>query len=111
MAKVDSKKLDLLISGCKFSTDIFKQAFWYDGEIFEFGTPRNDILFRNDMDLRNKIKEKLKIDKRKRIILYAPTFRKNNNLDVYNIDYSKIINKLKEKFEETGYFWLSYIHT
>lgn len=99
MAKVDSKKLDLLMSGCKFSTDIFKQAFWYDGEIFEFGTPRNDILFRNDMDLRNKIKEKLKIDKRKRIILYAPTFRKNNNLDVYNIDYSKIINKLKEKFE------------
>ena len=66
MAKVDSKKLDLLMSGCKFSTDIFKRAFWYDGEIFECGTPRNDILFKNDMSLNNKIKEKLKIDKKKK---------------------------------------------
>lgn len=98
MAKVDSKKLDLLMSGCKFSTDIFKRAFWYDGEIFEYGTPRNDILFENNVKFNNRIKEKLKINKRKKIILYAPTFRKNNDLNVYNIDYSKIINKLNGKF-------------
>lgn len=98
MAKEDSKKLDLLISGCRFSTDIFKRAFWYDGEIFEHGTPRNDILVKSDSNLNYMIKEKLKIDKDKKIILYAPTFRKNNNLEIYNIDYSKIINKLKDKF-------------
>lgn len=98
MAKEDSKKLDLLISGCKFSTDIFKRAFWYDGEIFEHGTPRNDILVKSDSNLNGMVKEKLKIDKDKKIILYAPTFRKNNNLEIYNIDYSKIINKLKDKF-------------
>ena len=99
MAKEDSKKLDLLLSGCKFSTDIFKRAFWYDGEIFEYGTPRNDILFKNQSDLKNRIKDKLNVNRDKKIILYAPTFRKNNDLEIYNIDYSNIINKLKEKFD------------
>ena len=63
MAKEDSKKLDLLLSGCKFSTDIFKRAFWYDGEIFEYGTPRNDILFKNQSDLKNRIKDKLNVNR------------------------------------------------
>lgn len=98
MAKRDSEKLDLLISGCKFSTDIFKRAFWYDGEIFEYGTPRNDILFEKTDDLRNKVKDKLKIDSNKKVVLYAPTFRKDNDLSVYDIDYSRVIKKLSEKF-------------
>ena len=103
MAKVDSKKLDLLMSGCKFSTDIFKRAFWYDGEIFECGTPRNDILFKNDMSLNNKIKEKLKIDKRKKVILYAPTFRKNNDLNAYITGYSDSIIKNDIKISKGVY--------
>lgn len=99
MAKRDSEKLDLLMSGCKFSTDIFKRAFWYEGEIFEHGTPRNDLLFEKTDRINNKIKDKLKIDRNKKIVLYAPTFRKDNDLTVYNLDYSRIISKLSEKFE------------
>ena len=49
-----------LLSGCKYSTEIFKRAFWYDGEILECGTPRND-LFLNDMQrLRKKYYDKVK---------------------------------------------------
>ena len=98
MAKRDSEKLDLLMSGCKFSTDIFKRAFWYEGEIFEHGTPRNDLLFEKTDKINNKIKDKLKIDRNKKIVLYAPTFRKDNDLTVYNLDYSQIMSKLSEKF-------------
>ena len=98
MAKRDSEKLDLLMSGCKFSTDIFKRAFWYEGEIFEHGTPRNDLLFEKTDKINNKIKDKLKIDRNKKIVLYAPTFRKDNDLTVYNLDYSRLISKLSEKF-------------
>lgn len=94
----DSKKLDLLLSGCKYSTDIFKRAFWYDGEIFEHGTPRNDIFFQKNNKLNQDIKEKLNIDKYKKIILYAPTFRKNKGLEVYDIDYSLIIKSLRKRF-------------
>src|SRR5690625_1884054 len=30
LAKKDSEKCDLLLSGCQFSTNIFKNSFWYD---------------------------------------------------------------------------------
>lgn len=98
MAKKDSPKCDLLLSGCEFSTEIFKRAFWYNGKIFEHGTPRNDMFFLKDSLRVKKIKSKLNISENKKIILYAPTFRKGNSLEVYNIDYDKVINELKSKF-------------
>ncbi|NGT72986.1 glycerophosphotransferase [Clostridium perfringens] len=104
MAKEDSKKIDLLLSGCKYSSDIFKRAFWYQGEIFEHGTPRNDIFLKNNIVENKKIRCKLNINEDKKIILYAPTFRKNNKLDVYNIDYSLILNTLRNKFDNEWIF-------
>lgn len=98
MAKKDSTKCDLLISGCKYSTDIFKRSFWYDGEIFEHGTPRNDVLFQNSTNRKNKVLRKLNIARGSKILLYAPTFRKNNNLDVYDLDWEQLAEKLKSKF-------------
>lgn len=98
MAKEDSKKCDLLLSGCKYSTDIFKRAFWYDGEIFEYGTPRNDLLINNDKEYIRNIKRKLNILYDTKLVLYAPTFRKNDDLEVYNLDYESILKSLKEKF-------------
>ncbi len=97
MAKKDSKKCDLLLSGCKFSTLIFNRAFWYDGDIFEHGTPRNDILIKNNKeDFKSRILEDINIPPTNKVILYAPTFRKSDSLEVYQLEYSKIINKLKE---------------
>lgn len=98
MAKKDSTKCDLLLSGCKFSTDIFKRAFWYDGEIFEHGTPRSDMLFKKNEELNVKIKESLGISSDKKVILYAPTFRKGDSLDVYNVNYERVSSALKNKF-------------
>lgn len=98
MAKCDSKKCDLLLSGCKYSTDIFKRSFWYKGEIFECGTPRSDILFKDNSSLTYKVKNNLNIDEYKKIVLYAPTFRKGDNLEAYNVDYKKIQDILKSKF-------------
>lgn len=98
MAKRDSKKLDLLLSGCRYSTKIFRDAFWYDGKILECGTPRNDLFFMEGEENKKYIKEKLGIAPDKKVILYAPTFRKDNKLDVYNIDYDKVTMALKNKF-------------
>lgn len=98
MAKKDSKKCDLLLSGCRYSTDIFKRAFWYDGEIFEHGTPRSDMLFEKNIELNNKVKKELNIEKNKKVVLYAPTFRKGDSLEFYNVHYQKVLKKLAEKF-------------
>ncbi len=98
MAKKDSLKCDLLLAGCKYSTEIFNRAFWYNGEIFEHGTPRNDLLFENGEDKKREIYGKLKIPDHKKVLLYAPTFRKGNNLDVYDVNFERLAHTLVSKF-------------
>ena len=98
MAKKDSLKCDLLLAGCKYSTEIFNRAFWYNGEIFEHGTPRNDLLFENGEDKKREIYEKLNIPDHKKVLLYAPTFRKGNNLDVYDVNFERLAHTLASKF-------------
>jgi CDP-glycerol glycerophosphotransferase len=97
MAKRDSQKCDLLLSSSKFSTKMFRNCFWYSGEIFEFGSPRNDILFQNNEIDKKNIFSKLGISSNFKIALFAPTFRKNHNLEVYDLDYSNILLTLKRK--------------
>ena len=98
MAKMDSKKCDLLLSGCEYSTKIFKRAFWYDGKIFECGTPANDILFSRNNLIKEKILKKLKIDSSYKFILYAPTFRENKSLEIYTMNYEEVINTVSKRF-------------
>jgi CDP-glycerol glycerophosphotransferase len=98
MAKKDSLKCNLLLSGCKYSTEIFKRSFWFDGEIFQHGTPRNDVLFQSDAQMRAKICGILNLPKDSKVILYAPTFRKDSGLDVYDLQYTQILRKLQTKF-------------
>jgi CDP-glycerol glycerophosphotransferase len=98
MAQEDSQKINLLLSGCKFSTDIFKRAFWYNGEILECGTPRNDLFFQNNSQLRKNILKKLNIPEDKKVVLYAPTFRNNNDIEVYNLDFINILEVLTKRF-------------
>lgn len=105
MAKEDSKYCDLIFSGCKFRSEIIKRAFWYNGEILEKGTPRNDMLFDKSRfdELKNKIFKRYSIPSNAKILLYAPTFRKDHKLHYYKLDWNKIIKVLNSKFNEEFY--------
>ena len=95
MAKADSKKIDTLLSGCRYSDEIFRRAFWYDGEILSSGTPRIDVLLsESGKCLIQPLKKSLGVDGYN-ILLYAPTFRKNNSCQCYNLDFDKIVNLLQ----------------
>lgn len=98
MAKRDSCQTDVLLSGCQFSTDIFKRAFWYSGTIAPTGTPREDMMFSSNQELGNEIKARLGVPREQKILLYAPTFRKDNSLNSYNIDYNRLLSSLVTKF-------------
>lgn len=95
-AKADSEKIDILISGCAFSTDIFRRAFWYDGEILECGTPRCDSFFADASAVREKVYRFYNIPEGKKLALYAPTFRKDNNADLYGMDVKALKAALGE---------------
>ncbi len=88
--KADSKKIDVLLSGCKFSTKIFRKAFWYDGEILECGTPRCDVFFNNTGDTKKKVYKYYDIPEDRKLILYAPTFRSNKPSDFLGMDFNSL---------------------
>lgn len=99
-AKRDSEVCDLMISGCKANTDLIKRSFWYSGEILENGIPRNDIFFNTELHkkIRARINKEYNISPNSRIVMYAPTFRRNRSIDAYRIDWNKVIPYLKDKF-------------
>lgn len=99
IAKSDSKMCDLILSGCKFRTNIIKNSFWYNGEILEKGTPRNDVLFYEYNDLKEKIYTRYSIPKSNKILLYAPTFRDNYQLEYYKLNWTDVIRILKLKYD------------
>ena len=98
-AKNDSKIADLFVSNSTFCTNFYKNYFWYNGDILEYGCPRNDIIINNNKDIIKKVREYFWFSNSEKICLYAPTFRVNSSLDVYNIDYKELIKELVKKFK------------
>ncbi|HEC2195460.1 TPA: CDP-glycerol glycerophosphotransferase family protein [Staphylococcus delphini] len=74
----EASRWDHLVSPNRYSTEIFRTAFWMPPEkVLEIGYPRNDILVNraDDTALQQSIKEELNIPEGKKIIMYAPTWR------------------------------------
>jgi CDP-glycerol glycerophosphotransferase len=102
-AKRDSLMIDYCISNSKQLTELYTESFWYKGEILEYGSPRNDLLVnRNNND--DIVKQNLSLSSDCKIVLYVPTFRKNQSFDAYRINYAEIINTLQYKFGNKWYF-------
>jgi CDP-glycerol glycerophosphotransferase len=97
-----SRRWDYLVSANKYSSEIFRRAFKYDGEILEFGYPRNDILYSsNKENLSIQLKKKLNIPLDKKVILYAPTWRDDDYYGPgkYKFELKLDLNRL---YEEIG---------
>lgn len=76
--KKNTSEWQYLISQNSYSSEIFKRAFDFKGEMLEIGYPRNDNLVnKNNAEYIDIIKTKFNIPKDKKIILYAPTWRDN----------------------------------
>lgn len=97
-----NRDTDYCISDSDFETSVYRETYWKDTPILEYGHPRNDILIKVTSQKYNKIKNKvctkLKINKEKKIALYAPTFRDNKNIECYSIDYQNLIKALNFRF-------------
>ena len=92
---------DYSIAGCDYTYDIMKSSFRNSFKVYKTGTPRNDILCGDKID-KLEMKEKLGLPIEKKIILFAPTFRKNPDLSGFQqlngFDYKKLLAVLSNKF-------------
>ena len=97
-AKNDGQITDLMISDSNFVRNVFNSAFWYNGKIEQIGLPRNDILNELPEKIKKKVYDYFKIEYSKKIVIYAPTFRKEEKEDYIKFDYHKCCKILSEKF-------------
>lgn len=102
-AKKDSGMCDLFLSNSRFLTEIYRKGFWYGGEVLECGFPRNDILRGKHPELVEKVRGTLGLPPEKRLLLYAPTFRKDKGVAAYDIDYARCVRAMEQRF---GGEWL-----
>ena len=98
MAKKDSRQLDILLAGSQKSKEIFERAFWYNGKIVETGTPQCDILFKENNVIIERVKKYYSLPEKSHIVIYAPTFRKNHDVSVYDLDTRKLLKALTMRF-------------
>lgn len=106
--RIDTKRFDYLLSPCSFVTEKFTSAwnlknFGKENVIIETGYPRNDFLNTfTDKDVM-RAKEKLGLqDCKKKIILYAPTWRDNQHDSSLGYTYDNPVDfhLLKEKLQD-----------
>ena len=85
----DSKLINLFLSCNSIQTQEIKSCFWYDGEVFESGSPRNDMLYK-PKEYQQAVRKKIGLAEGKRLVLYAPTFRDSHRTDVYDLDLIRL---------------------
>lgn len=97
------KDWDFLVSANPFSTKTFRSCFLYEGEMLEYGYPRNDILYwPNKDEIAQQLKEKLGIPKDKKTILYAPTWRDDQHYGSgqYKFELALDFKLMKERLQD-----------
>lgn len=97
------KDWDFLVSANPFSTKTFRSCFLYEGEMLEYGYPRNDILYwPNKDEIAQQLKEKLGIPKDKKTILYAPTWRDDQHYGSgqYKFELALDLKLMKERLQD-----------
>lgn len=97
-AKEDSLHTDLLLACCRWESESYREAFWYDGPILEKGIPKNDIYFEDPAPYIRKVHQHFGLPEGTRLALYAPTYRDSRKTDMYNLDYNQLLTALKKRF-------------
>ncbi|MBC1558798.1 glycerophosphotransferase [Listeria booriae] len=97
-AKRDAKKCDYMLAGSAFSQQMYKKAFWFQGEVLLTGTPRCDVFFQANTVIKQRVTTHFGIPSTTNIALYAPTFRKNETASAYLHTFTGLKQALQTKF-------------
>lgn len=103
----DSKEIDLMYSNNNVYFEMYKNSFWYDGPVLKCDVPREaPLLGENIIEIKNKVHRYYNIDSSKKIIIYAPTFRAKDNMELYKWNYLRVIESIEKKFNSKFVFLL-----
>ncbi|MCD8208982.1 MAG: CDP-glycerol glycerophosphotransferase family protein [Bacteroidales bacterium] len=81
-----------------FTENEIRKDFVYKGEVLNIGLPRNDIFFHcNYTEVHKKVCDYFGVESNCKILLYAPTFRYNDNISKYVLPNFETLKKIAEK--------------
>lgn len=96
------KQWSYLVSPSEYATSCFRSAFNYQGEVLEYGYPRNDCYFKKSIISSKYYQQYLSMEKK--VILVAPTFRDygeksgNKYMQDLMLDYQKMYEEFHEEY-------------
>ena len=105
-SRLNSKMVDVCMSNSTFETGVFRETHWPKNKILELGHARNDILFADEatkVQIKEKVFRYFNIAEGTKLALYAPTFRENDVVGVFDLDRTRFLNALQKRF---GGEWL-----
>lgn len=109
MFRRESRIIDHIITGSEFDTESCRRGFGFQGEVLMFGSPRSDALFHEEEN-KKKIYARYHIDRKKHVLLYAPTYRFDKERGKTHmvqrqieLDFTRTKQALEQKF---GGEWL-----
>jgi CDP-glycerol glycerophosphotransferase len=92
----------LLVMGNEYSASKLQNFTNNEIPIAMIGSPRNDILFKIDRDFILEVRQKLQLPLKKKILLFAPTFRNyvrdSGIAQVEMIDFDRLFTALASRF-------------
>ena len=100
-ASLNSKVVDLCMSNSTFETGVFRETHWPKNRILELGHARNDILFADETTraaIKAKVFEYFEIPEGTKVALYAPTFRNDDTAGVFDLDRTRFLDALQQRF-------------
>jgi len=105
LLKWEFKSYDFIVSTSDCVSENLKTAFLNDN-VKIVGYPRNDLLFDESLKF-NDYKKELKLDKYKKIFLYAPTHRKRRLIKPFS---KRNIEELNRYMKDNNYLFLIKTH-
>lgn len=95
-----------LLSPSKFCNEVFPHAFAYDGDVYESGYPRNDVLLNNPEQAAGRARKLLGLENdTRKVLLYAPTWRDDQFVgrpgryqSVYHLDFEAFARDLGDEY-------------
>lgn len=98
MFRKDSEYVDYITCGCDAEVHVLEEFFYGKGQILKLGDARTDILVKGSVEIEKKVRKRYKIPKNAKIVIYAPTFRADQKIKWYNLDYEKVLDTLEEVY-------------
>ena len=105
VTKHDSDMIDYWMSDSDWYDKTLKTGSLYEGKIIRSGSPRCDILVNRTEEDRIRVKQRLGLDPKTNLLMYAPTFRGGSqetdrtiHTDEGRIDFGRITESLEKRF-------------